>query len=226
MKNVVIMANQPQELIGKPLSLRELNEHAIQLRALSTQRSKHQIDVRRFMEDKIINRRIGGRVVRLEIDEKPNVHELASVSLESEDEKKLIVTERVWEDAGKGIDYANEVLAHELCHLTLHNVNIHSYSSGSALKSVREEERLEWQAVNFSCLFLISPHSVRAAKDADMLMLLCNVPAPTAVRRIQIFDRIEAGRYTGEFCPYCSNITLRHNRIGISCDTCGFAKFN
>jgi hypothetical protein len=128
---------------------------------------------------------------------------------------KLSISEDTWDLADAGEPRKRFVVAHEICHLYLHDHHGKRFSDDprAILRWVQPEYSSEWQANTFAAHLLLPDHIVSRFDDPNELARLCDVPLSIATTRFQAVHHAMTSpvRRASGFCPECGNFSVGHD---------------
>ncbi|WP_082364023.1 ImmA/IrrE family metallo-endopeptidase [Rhodopseudomonas sp. AAP120] len=117
-----------------------------------------------------------------------------------------------------------EIIAHEIGHILLHDDNAKPYSQDGArqIRIGEQEDSAEWQAHRFADHLLVPTELAQQIDDIDRIAIACNVTEAFAAERLEAVRAIKKplSVYSTEPCPTCgSNLLLAQGRAKI-CNWC------
>lgn len=140
----------------------------------------------------------------------------------------LHVDKSVWRAASQGDSFANEILAHEIGHILLHDHYANAFSlddSGQKLfAGTSKEDFAEWQAITFAGHLLIPTHVVQKFPNSDILATATNTTERLAIVRLIAVQNIKQSlvftHYENDVCENCGNVTVSRTGCTTKCHTC------
>jgi NADH pyrophosphatase NudC (nudix superfamily) len=139
----------------------------------------------------------------------------------------LNVDNGVWQKAINGDSFSNEILAHEVGHILLHDHHENAFSMDPAaqrpFEGTSKEDFAEWQAITFAGHLLIPNRVAQKFKSVDVLATATNTTEALAKSRLIMVQSMKAPLrrpYENDVCGNCGNVTLLRRGCIITCDTC------
>ncbi|UYO47354.1 ImmA/IrrE family metallo-endopeptidase [Rhodopseudomonas palustris] len=137
----------------------------------------------------------------------------------------LRVQEGVWTRFQAGHSKEQEIIAHEIGHIVLHDDNAKPYSpDGSRQISFADQENsAEWQAHRFADHLLVPTTLAQQINDVDGIAIACNVTEAFAAERLEAVRAIKKplNLFSSEPCPHCGTSLLVTQGQSKKCNWCG-----
>ncbi|MCG6204144.1 ImmA/IrrE family metallo-endopeptidase [Rhodopseudomonas sp. HC1] len=137
----------------------------------------------------------------------------------------LRVQEDVWTRFQAGHSKEQEIIAHEIGHIMLHDDNAKPYSQDGSrqIAFADQEDSAEWQAHRFADHVLVPTELAQQINDVDRIAVICNVTDAFAAERLEAVRAIKKplNKLSTDPCPDCGSDLIFIDGQAKICSWCG-----